>query len=170
MIDTGFSIPVEKLNRAASLYARSEGEALSKVRTASSAIPTLLSLSGGLYSTASDYLRFCQMLLNGGELDGHRLLGPKTIELMTTPLVDEIPLPFLSGQGYGLTVAVLQPGGKSGLLGSPGTYGWSGAYNTYFRIDPQEQIVLAIFQQQSPANNQEITYGFQNLVMSAVTE
>jgi CubicO group peptidase (beta-lactamase class C family) len=84
--------------------------------------------------------------------------------------VQQIPLPFLRGQGFGLSVAVRSAGGEAGVEGSPGTYGWSGAYNTYFRIDPQEKIVLAIFQQQSPANDLESTYGFQNLVMQAVTD
>ncbi len=170
MTDTAFYVPKEKLGRVASIYEQEAGRPLAKLPPRDTAMPTLLNAGGGLFSTAPDYLRFCQMLLNGGELDGHRLLGPKSIELMATPLVDEIPLPFLSGQGYGLTVAVLQPGGVSGLLGSPGTYGWSGAMNTYFRIDPKEQIVLAIFQQLRPGNNQEATYGFQNLVMSSVVE
>ncbi len=110
------------------------------------------------------------MLVNGGELESHRLLGRKTIELMAATQVDEIPLPFLRGQGFGLSVAVRSAGGESGVLGSPGTYGWSGAYNTYFRVDPQEKLAFAIFQQQTPANDLESTYGFQNLVMQALVE
>ena len=66
--------------------------------------------------------------------------------------------------------AVQRPGGEADVLGSPGTYGWSGAYNTYFRIDPREKLVLAIFTQLSPANDLEVTYGFQNLVMQAIVE
>jgi len=168
MVDTDFSVPVEKLDRAAVGYARKAGQPLTRNYTPATVVPQLHSLSGGLYSTAGDYLRFCQMLLNGGELDGHRLLKPETVALVNQPVVDQIPLPFLAGQGYGLAVAVLQPGGKSEAHGSPGTYGWSGARNTYFRIDPQQQIIVAIFQQHSPANDTESTYGFQNLVMDAV--
>ncbi|HWA25716.1 MAG TPA: serine hydrolase domain-containing protein, partial [Lacunisphaera sp.] len=170
MVDTGFSIPEDKLDRAAVGYARKAGQPLARNYTPAAVVPKLLSLSGGLYATAADYLRFCQMLLNGGELDGHRLLKRESVALMATAVVAEIPLPFLAGQGYGLAVAVLQPGGKSTARGSPGTYGWSGARNTYFRIDPQQQLILAIFQQHSPPNDLESTYGFQNLVMDAVTE
>lgn len=169
MVDTAFRVPPEKLGRLASTYLRESAGPLVKLPPRDTT-PVLLNAGGGLFSTASDYLRFAQMLLNGGELDGHRLLGRKTVELLATPLVGDIPLPFLSGQGYGLAVAVLQPGGVSGLLGSPGTYGWSGAANTYFRIDPKEQIVFAIFQQLRPGNNQEVTYGFQNIVMSSVVD
>lgn len=124
MIDTGFAVPAEKLGRLVPIYSRRGNGPLMKVASPSTS-PRFLNASGGLFSTASDYVRFCQMLLNGG---------------------------------------------VSGLLGSPGTYGWSGAYNTYFRIDPQENLILAIFQQQTPANDQESTYGFQNLVMQALVE
>jgi CubicO group peptidase (beta-lactamase class C family) len=169
MVDTAFGVPADKLGRLASLYLGEPGRPLVKLPPRDTA-PVLLNGGGGLHSTAADYLRFAQMLLNGGELDGRRLLGRQTVALLAGPQVADIPLPFLAGQGYGLTVAVLPRGGVSGLLGSPGTYGWSGALNTYFRIDPQEQIVLAIFQQLRPGNNLELTYGFQNLVMSAVID
>jgi hypothetical protein len=169
MVDTGFSVPPEKLSRLVSIYARSAGKGLVKA-AAPATSPKFLSASGGLFSTPPDYLRFALMLANGGALDGHRLLGRKTIELINAQLTDQIPLPFLRGQGFGLNAAVLKVGGEAGLLGSPGTFGWAGSYNTYFRIDPQEKIVLAIFQQQSPANDQESTYGFQNLVMQAVVD
>lgn len=169
MTDTAFGVPPEKIGRLASRYSRSPEAQLVK----SSPLPTstrFFSAGGGLFSTASDYLRFCQMLLNGGELDGRRLLGRKSVELMSAVHVEQIPLGFLRGQGFGLGVAVQLARGDSGLLGSAGTYGWSGAYNTYFRIDPQEKLTFAIFVQQSPANNLEIQYGFQNLVMQALTD
>ncbi|MSU65496.1 MAG: class A beta-lactamase-related serine hydrolase [Opitutus sp.] len=110
------------------------------------------------------------MLLNNGELDGHRLLGRKTIELMTANHSDPIPLPFLRGQYFGLGVAVQKNDGESGLLSSPGTYGWSGAYNTYFRIDPKEQLILLLLVQRAPGNVLELQYGFQNTVMHAIVE
>ena len=168
MVDTGFAVPAEKLGRLVPVYARRDGRL---VRTsAGETSPRFFSASGGLFATAPDYVRFCQMLLNGGVLDGHRLLGRKTIELMTAIDVPQIPLPFLRGQGFGLGVAIRSGNGDSGVMGSAGTYGWSGADNTYFRLDPQEKLILAIFQGQSPANDLESTYGFQNLVMQAVTE
>jgi CubicO group peptidase (beta-lactamase class C family) len=169
MTDTGFNVPAEKLARLVPIYSRRGNGPLVKASSRATS-PRYLSAGGGLFSTAPDYLRFCQMLLNGGVLDGRRLLGRKTIELMTATHVDQIPLPFLRGQGFGLGVAVRSAGGESDLLGSPGTYGWSGAYNTYFRIDPKENLILAIFQQQTPANDLESTYGFQNLVMQALTD
>ncbi|MEO6755270.1 MAG: serine hydrolase domain-containing protein, partial [Chthoniobacteraceae bacterium] len=121
MSDTGFTLPPEKRGRLASLYQRTAGQPLTKLSPRNPA-PRMFNGGGGLFSTASDYLRFCQMLLNGGELAGHRLLSRKAVELMTTAQVEQIPLSFLPGQGYGLQVAVLQPNGASGLLGSPGTY------------------------------------------------
>lgn len=167
MNDTAFGVPAEKLGRLAALYSRAPDTQLVKASPLATSTH-FFSAGGGLFSTASDYVRFCQMLLNGGELGGRRLLGRKSVELMSAVHVEHIPLGFLRGQGFGLGVAVQKPGGDSGLLGSPGTYGWSGAYNTYFRIDPVEKMVFAIFVQQTPANNLEIQYGFQNLVMQAV--
>jgi CubicO group peptidase (beta-lactamase class C family) len=166
MVDTAFNVPPEKLARLVPIYSRAGGK-LTKA-AAPNTSPRFLNAGGGLFSTPPDYARFGQMLVNGGTLDGHRLLGRKTIELMASPLVEQIPLSFLPGQGFGLGVAVRSAGGDAGLLGSPGTYGWAGAYNTYFRIDPTENLFFAIFQQQTPANDQESTYGFQNLVMQAL--
>ncbi len=169
MVDTGFVVPPEKRGRIATLYTAPLTGGLEKMEPR----PTdsrNFSAGGGLFSTAPDYLRFCQMLLNGGELDGHRLLSRKSIELMTARHSDPIPLPFLRGQYFGLGVAVQKNDGESGLLSSPGTYGWSGAYNTYFRIDPKEQLILLLMVQRAPGNILEIQYGFQNTVMQAIVE
>jgi CubicO group peptidase (beta-lactamase class C family) len=113
------------------------------------------------------------MMVNGGELEGRRYLSRKTIELVTAPSLaswSPIPLSFLRGQYFGLGVAVKDESTASGLLGSPGIYGWSGAYNTYFRIDPKEQLVMILFVQISPANNIPLQYGFHNEVMQAITD
>ncbi len=169
MVDSGFVVPEPQRSRVATIYQAKAGGGLQAGRS-SFGDDTYPSGSGGLFSTAPDYLRFCQMLLNGGELDGRRLLSRKSIELVSTAHVAAIPLPFLAGQGYGLGVAVQQPGGDAGLLGSAGTYGWSGAYNTYFRIDPREQLVILILVQLSPANDLEIQYGFQNVAMQAIAD
>ena len=80
--------------------------------------PRIFSAGGGLFSTPGDYLRFCQMLLNGGELEGRRLLSRKTIELMTERHSSPIPIRFLRGQYFGLGVAVREDNGDSGMLGS----------------------------------------------------
>ena len=111
------------------------------------------------------------MLLNGGDLDGQRLLSRKSIELMTARHVDKIPLPFLPGQYFGLGVAVRKADGDSGLIGSAGAYGWSGGYNTYFRIDPQEKLVLLVFSQLAfSPTDLELQYGFHNTVMQSIID
>ena len=169
MVDSGFTVAPEKLPRLAVIYEGSPQGGLRAARRQSTD-SRFFSGSGGLFSTAPDYLRFCQMLLNGGQLDGRRLLSRKSVELMTARHSDPIPLSFLRGQYYGLGVAVRKDDGDSGLLGSPGTFGWSGAYNTYFRIDPKEQLILIFLVQRSPANNLDIQYGFQNTVMQAIAD
>jgi CubicO group peptidase (beta-lactamase class C family) len=169
MNDTSFVVPPEKQGRVAVLYTGTDGSPLTRAQQRVTG-RWLHSAGGGLYSTAPDYLRFCQMLLNGGQLDGKRLLSRRSIELMTAQHVESIPISFLRGQHFGLGVAVQKPNGESGLLSSPGTYGWSGAYNTYFRIDPKEQLVMVLMVEKSPANNLEIQYGFHNAVMQSVIE
>jgi CubicO group peptidase (beta-lactamase class C family) len=169
MNDTHFTIPLVKRGRVAPAYTRSPEKGLAKLPV-DPMETKFFSAGGNLYSTPSDYLRFCQMLLNGGELDGHRLLGRKSIELMTAYQLDAVA-PFMRGQYVGLNVAVQKADGESGLLSSPGTYGWAGSYNTYFRIDPHEKLILLFFAQQafSPVDL-ELMYGFQNTVMQAITD
>jgi len=100
-----------------------------------------------LVATAQDYYRFAQMLLNGGELDGNRILGRKTVELMTANhllpglMPYEIGGVYSPGYGYGLGMRVLMDVGQAQLPGSVGEFGWAGAASTYFWIDPQEQFI-----------------------------
>ena len=150
MRDTGFTVPPEKAGRFAQMYVRTED------RTGIEPAPAARSAGyydyesrwysggGGLVSTARDYLRFCQMLLNGGQLDGRRVLGRKTIELMTVDHVAGIPrassvLP--SGYGFGLDFAVHVDRAESGLNGSPGEYNWGGLAGTIFWVDPAEDMI-----------------------------
>jgi CubicO group peptidase (beta-lactamase class C family) len=124
--------------------------------------PTWFSGGGGLFSTASDYVRFSQMLLNRGELDGDRLLSRKTVQLMTSDhlppnlgfgtftqeLGAAAPLPEY-GQGYGLGVGVRKEAGRSPVPGSVGDFYWGGAFGTYFWIDPQEQLITILMLQET---------------------
>jgi CubicO group peptidase (beta-lactamase class C family) len=124
--------------------------------------PAWYSGGGGLFSTASDYVRFAQMLLNEGELEGVRLLAHKTVELMTSDhlppglgfgtftqeLGASAPLPEY-GQGYGLCVGVRKESGRSPVPGSIGDFYWGGAYGTYFWIDPQEQLITILMLQET---------------------
>ena len=111
------------------------------------------------------------MLLNGGELDGTRVLSRSSVELMTTSQVDSIPIPFLPGQSFGLGVAILKADDQTAWRGSPGTFGWAGGYNTYFRIDPRKQIIFALFAQLafSPADL-ELQHGFHDAAVQAVVD
>jgi len=170
MADTSFVVPAEKRARVASAYARSADKGLVKLQPYSVA-PRFQSTGGNLFSTAADYLRFCQMLLNGGELDGQRLLSRKSVELMTARHLEAFPMAFMAGQHVGLGVAVRTASGESGLIGSPGAYGWSGGYNTYFRIDPQEKLILIFLpQQQFTPPDLELQSGFHNTVMQAIVD
>jgi len=114
-----------------------------------------LSGGAGLASTARDYVRFAQMLLNGGELNGVRLLSPKTVELMTVSHTSDLPSGAVSiggpGSAFGLGVRVLTDLGASQLLGSAGLFGWSGIYGTTFWIDPKEELVGVLMVQRYPS-------------------
>jgi len=170
MKDTSFVVPAEKRNRVAPAYSRSPEKGLVKLPP-DTLSPTFFSGGGNVFSTPADYLRFSQMLLNGGTLDGQRLLSRKSVELMTARHLDAFPMAFMSGQYVGLGVGVRNADGKSGLIGSPGAYGWSGGYNTYFRIDPQEKLILLFFTQQAfSPTDLELQNGFHNTVMQAIID
>jgi CubicO group peptidase (beta-lactamase class C family) len=170
MNDTAFSVPAGQRHRVPAAYDWSADKGLAKLPP-DPLTTRYFSAGGNLFSTPADYLRFCQMLLNGGELDGQRLLSRKSVELMTARHVDVFPLFFLPGQYYGLGVAVRGTDGRSGLIGSAGAYGWAGGCNTYFRIDPQERLILLFFTQRvfSPTDL-ELQFGFHNTVMQAIID
>ncbi|MBX3605384.1 MAG: beta-lactamase family protein [Piscinibacter sp.] len=167
MNDTFFRVPPEQRARIVPAYALKPGLGLVRLPPDDPA-PRFISAGGNLFGTATDYLRFCQMLLNGGELGGVRILRRESVELMRSPQVDSIPVPFLPGQSFGLGVAVRKAGDPTAWLGSPGTYGWSGGYNTYFRIDPDAQVVFALFVQLDFSPRQlELQHGFHDAAVRA---
>jgi CubicO group peptidase (beta-lactamase class C family) len=130
----------------------------------------ILSGGGGLFSTAADYARFAQMLLNGGELDGVRLLSRKTVELMTRNHLAAIgghPNGILA-QGYGLGVRVITDLGASTTLGSEGTFGWDGAVTTNVQMDPKEHTVAILLTQHVPWDEEEIIETFTNGYYAAI--
>ena len=144
MVDTDFHVPADKIARFAATYGPGEQGGLKvadSVGTRTYTQPALCpSGGGGLVSTTGDYLRFAQMLLNKGELDGVRLLGRKSVELMTTNHLPPGVHPFDDpAAGFGLGVSVLMELGQSHVLGSVGTYGWGGAANTNFWVDPRRR-------------------------------
>jgi len=152
MVDTGFYVPADKLKRLAEFYSYGKDGRLEVVRGGLnhdfSAKPALSSGGGGLVSTAADYMRFCQMLLNGGKLDGVRLLSPRSVELMRTNVLPPA-MPTLSpGSGFGLDFAVYSDVVAAGGYYGKGTYYWGGAAGTWFWIDPTDElIVIGMIQQ-----------------------
>jgi CubicO group peptidase (beta-lactamase class C family) len=154
MVDTAFYVPKEKLNRFAQMYSYDPDGKLHAVATGESlnhdfsVKPALSSGGGGLVSTASDYLRFCQMLLNGGQLDGVRLLSPRTVELMRTNVLAPDMHTLSPGAGFGLDFAVYTDPVAAGGYYSKGTFWWGGAAGTWFWIDPaSDLIVIGMIQQ-----------------------
>jgi CubicO group peptidase (beta-lactamase class C family) len=130
----------------------------------------------GLVSTAGDYYRFCQMLLNGGELDGSRILGRKTLELMVAnhllPKMRpyEIAGIYSPGYGYGLGMRTLMDVGQAQVPGSVGEFGWAGAANTYFWIDPREQLIGVLMAQFQPAGFYPLSPDFRVAAYQAIVD
>jgi CubicO group peptidase (beta-lactamase class C family) len=163
MVDTGFSVPDTALPRLASLYNFTPGKGLSAVPPASAVDRyradrvKLPSGGGGLVSTTADYLRFATMLLRGGELDGARLLSPRTVALMT---MNQLPAGVEpaswggknGGNGYGFTMSVTTDVAKTTGYGSAGDFGWDGAASTFFRVDPKERLVVLVMTQRMPCD------------------
>jgi CubicO group peptidase (beta-lactamase class C family) len=157
MTDTAFVVPREKSKRLAKpLPADPDTGKPQLMRDATK--PTRFECGGGCaVSTASDYLRFSQMLLNRGRLGDVRILGGKTVDFMTAnhlgPEVDVERLrtyPNINGYGFGLSVAVRQHAGMAGMMGTPGDYNWGGANGTYFWVDPKEQLAV-VFMAHTPS-------------------
>ena len=175
MVDTGFHVPESKVGRFAANYSPAVGgglELLDALTTSRYAKPTVFpSGGGGLVSTTTDYIRFAQMLLNKGEFEGVRLLGRKTIELMTT---DHLPAALHvfedRSRGFGLGVGVLRNLGLSQALGSVGTYGWGGAANTNFWIDPKEDLIGLLMLQFMPSGTYPVIADFRTLVYQALVD
>ncbi len=179
MPDTGFHVPAEKIDRLAANYSRRRDKSLKLEDDPGASIytkpPTFFSGGGGLLSTAADYLRFCRMLLRGGELDSTRLLGRKTIELMTKNHLpggaDLTELAFgtfaettYEGVGFGLGFSVAVDLAKAQIVGSPGEYAWGGAASTAFWIDPAEELIVIFLTQLMPSG----TFNFRGQLKSIV--
>jgi CubicO group peptidase (beta-lactamase class C family) len=173
MVDTGFYVPAEKLGRFLPVYTPAEDGGLKIDMEIDDPRfvnpPRAPGGGGGLVSTAADYRRFAQMLLNRGELDGARILGRKTVELMTTNalpagvLRDGVPFSH-----YGLGVEVISSLGAARSLGSVGKFGWSGAATTHFWVDPAEDLLGIVLVQLFPFDAAPVRIDFQNMVYQAL--
>lgn len=128
--------------------------------------------NSGLYTTAGDLARLCQMLLNNGELDGHRYLKPETVRLLASPLTGGMPAGFVPGSAYALgTVVVTEPTGVTAML-SPGTYGHGGAYGTQLWIDPVKGVAYVLLIQRTGfgnGDNSDIRRDFQQAAVDALS-
>jgi len=171
MVDTDFSVPENKASRYATLYEPTEDGGIKVLEDAPvSSGPLSFHHSGGagLLSTASDYLRFCQMMLNDGELDGVRLLGRKTVELITINHISTDWQPLeRTGCGFGLGFAVVTDLADTHALGSVGTYSWGGLASTVFWIDPMEELIAILMTQligDSPFHAQFRVLTYQSII------
>src|SRR5262249_10499072 len=133
----------------------------------------------GAVSTAADYLRFCQMMLNGGTLDGARILSRTTVRLMTsdhlgnfiaTPVQPGELLLRVKGYTFGLGFAVRQSDGLAGVAGSAGDYTWAGYSGTYFWVDPKEQLAVVYLTQAASPNRAYFRRMVRNLVYHSITD
>lgn len=177
MTDTAFWVPPEKASRLASVYGpdeKNKGQ-LKDIDPHEKSVYTrpvkFFSGGGGLVSTASDYLRFCQMLLNKGKLDNVRLLGRKTVEMM---MLNHCPAGVYLDQnpafGFGLGGAVILDLAQGQVLGSKGLWWWGGAANTKFWIDPQEELIGILMLQLMSNEPNTIEADFRNLVYQALVD
>jgi CubicO group peptidase (beta-lactamase class C family) len=173
MVDTSFFLPPAKEARLATVYGR---RANGTVARAPDGHPgqgvyvrgprAAFSGGAGLLSTATDYARFLQMLLNGGELDGVRLLGPKTVELMTRNHIGDLyPAP---GRGFGLGFETVDDLGRSGRYGSEGEFSWGSAYFSRYWVDPREQLIAIFLAQLLPAGGSDLQEKVRVLVNQAI--
>jgi len=185
MVDTAFSVTPDQAERLASCYAFTAADPLVEVDAPASSSyrtpPTYLSGGGGLVSTAADYLRFALMLLNGGELDGTRILGRKTVEYMT---VNHLPTggdlasmgqrvfseTTYDGIGFGLGFSVVLDPVKAAVVGSAGEYAWGGAASTTFWVDPREELVVLLLTQLLPSSTYPIRRQMKALTYQALID
>ena len=192
MVDTAFYVPQEKVSRFCACYAI--GALGSKITSAQAPTlqddprispylnpPTFVSGGGGLVSTATDYMRFARMLLQGGELDGVRLLGPRTLALMTANhLPGGVDLPRLSrsmfseaiyeGVGFGLGFATTVTPAATLIPGSAGDFFWGGAASTFFWVDPREDLIVLFLTQLLPSSAHPVRRQLRTMVYSAITD
>jgi len=167
MKDT-FFYPADGNPRVATLYEQVNG-ALRKTANPAFMNGAYLSGGGGLFSTAEDYLQFALMLLNRGQLDGKRLLGAKTVDLMTSVFAPDSLPGRMPGEGFGLSVRVVSDPAARNSFVSKGTFGWSGAFNTHFFIDPTEHLVgLFMTQVAYLPTRGDIREEFETAVMQAI--
>jgi CubicO group peptidase (beta-lactamase class C family) len=171
MKDTGFAPSPDRMARLATVYQRTPNGLVPAQNANQLISATYFSASGGLMSTAEDYLQLAQMLVNGGTLNGKRYLSPKTVELLSSNHTGDLVNGQFGrpahGMGFGLGVQIVLDPIAADLRVSPGTYGWAGAYGTNQNMDPKEKIVSIIMMQGASGPLQR---DFENAVQQAIIE
>jgi CubicO group peptidase (beta-lactamase class C family) len=174
MVDSSFFLPVEKHDRLATVYSATPTGGITRAPDGGmgqgdyvEGPRVCFSGGAGLLSTATDYARLLQMLLNGGELEGARLLSPKSVELMTVNHVGSL-YDETGGNGFGLGFEVTENVGRSGRPGSAGAWGWGSAYYSRYFVDPHEKLVAIIFSQLVPAGGLDLDAKFRVLVYQSI--
>ena len=185
MVDSGFLVPASQVHRFATNYKYVEGDKYELLDAPGDSVylkqPTFLSGAGGMVSTAADYLRFVKMLANRGELDGVRILGPRTLQLMAmNHLLDDRDLASMNsggptesardGVGFGLGFAVLLDPTKSQTTGTPGEYYWGGAASTAFFVSPAEDLAMVFMTQLMPSSSYAIRRELRNVIYGSITD
>jgi CubicO group peptidase (beta-lactamase class C family) len=176
MTDTAFYLPKDKRARLTAVYARNGNAPITRAPNDGAAGQGAFvdgprkSFSGGagLLSTAGDYARFLEMMLDDGQLDGKRLLSRKTVELMTTDNLHGVP--FNPGQGFGLGFSVVTDVGARGEPGSLGEFGWGGAYHSTYWVDPVEKLVVVYLTQLNPAGDIDDFARLRALIYQAIVD
>jgi CubicO group peptidase (beta-lactamase class C family) len=173
MVDTHYNVPASKLDRVAAAYSPTgPNRTIELSRAPEVGSTTYFGGVAGLSSTASDYWRFSQMILNGGELDGVRLLSPTTVNLMISNHTGELPI-YIKGPdayGFGLGFSMLTDPAKSRENLTPGAFGWGGAWGTTFWIAPAERTVMEFLTQVTTYAHLNVRQDVPNMVMQAITE
>jgi CubicO group peptidase (beta-lactamase class C family) len=184
MVDTGFHVPAEQAHRLGACYELSEGKRVLQDDPENSPFrkpPSLYSGGGGLVSTSADYLRFARMLLGRGELDGERIISPKTLALMTAnhlPGGQDMTAASISmfseaayaGVGFGLGFAVTVDPARTLIPGSRGDFFWGGLASTFFWVDPAEELTCVLMAQLMPSSSYPIRREMRTLVYSSLTD
>ena len=181
MKDTAFVVPAEKRARVAKVYTTGKDGQLTEPKSLTPGdIPypdeqgrLFPSGGGGMFSTIGDYARFGQMLLNGGELDGVRILGRKTVELMEANHLSGLSRETIDSndyEGFGLGGSVRVSVARGSRLGSVGTFGWSGAATTDVKIDPKEHLMTLVFTQHFPFNQHDLFWHVSTLTYAALVD
>lgn len=179
MKDTHFYLPQNKVNRLATVYSAFADKPLDRAPDPGHMTGQGMYVNGprksfsggaGLLSTASDYAKFLQMMLNKGTFNNQRILAPSTVELMTVSHLGKVIYEWDNGTGFGLGFSISEDLGKRGVPGSEGEFGWGGAYGSSYWVDPKQDLVVVYFKQLIPTNGLDDQSKLRTLIYQAIVK